>query len=568
MEEWGNEAVKTLMAEIKLSVGDDSAPVPGLSSDSLSCEAPEPRTRPLVATLEPYQPGSSGSQHMGRAKKNLRGHPSVSGALLNEVLPGVFQRTDYTKYLVIRTLNGKPVIELDIFEVHREIVAICGREPRMSTQGDGSLLVEVASAEESSRLQEKCNAPETRFSCTPHATFNQSRGVVYCRELLRYSEEKLLEELRVHKVVGVQRFNKKIDGILTPTPSLMLTFDCTVLPSSIKVAWMNLKVKPYVPNPRRCFHCQMYGHVGRTCRRLQQGLPAVCVTCGTSTHDGQDCPGPVKCIHCQKGHPASSKECDRFLLEKEILIIRSREKITFPEARNRALATVLRNGESYASVLSSSRGPHRPAPKQSQRPPVLSPVPKSTASHSPATRTVSSEKVTPVSHTLSPKTSTSKTNQLSSKRNRSSSESLNDIIPPNKVSNVESSTRKDRSSVQEPMDLPSESNRAPEVPAESGTSSPAVPVASGDSVLLAPALGSRTTAPSVPPPDCQKESEGDNKAVPSKSGNCHLSKGPLPPRNSGPRPAHHGAQGSHPGASNRPRKPVVSRGPTDSTAKK
>ncbi|KAG7166129.1 hypothetical protein Hamer_G010938, partial [Homarus americanus] len=40
-------------------------------------------------------------------------------------------------------------------------------------------------------------------SCTLHATFNQCRGMVFSKELLRYSEEKLLKELRFQEVVKV-----------------------------------------------------------------------------------------------------------------------------------------------------------------------------------------------------------------------------------------------------------------------------------------------------------------------------------------------------------------------------
>ncbi|KAG7164779.1 hypothetical protein Hamer_G005200 [Homarus americanus] len=63
-----------------------------------------------------------------------------------------------------------------------------------------------------------------------------SVAVVFFKELLRYSEEKLVEELRVQKVVKVDRFHKKENGALNSTPSLLLTFDCFEIPTSIKVA--------------------------------------------------------------------------------------------------------------------------------------------------------------------------------------------------------------------------------------------------------------------------------------------------------------------------------------------
>ncbi|KAG7166131.1 hypothetical protein Hamer_G010940 [Homarus americanus] len=86
-------------------------------------------------------------------------------------------------------------------------------------------------------------------SCTLHATFNQCRGKVFSKELLRYSEEKLLKELRFQEVVKVDRFHKK-ENVLNHIPNLLLTFGFFEIPTSIKVAWVFLKVKPYIPNPR------------------------------------------------------------------------------------------------------------------------------------------------------------------------------------------------------------------------------------------------------------------------------------------------------------------------------
>ncbi|KAG7176873.1 hypothetical protein Hamer_G000066, partial [Homarus americanus] len=144
------------------------------------------------------------------------------------------------------------------------------------------------------------------------------------KELLRYSEEKLLEELQVQKVVKVNRFRKKENGVLNPTPSLLLIFDCFELPTSIKVAWISLKVKPYIPNPRRVFHCQMHDHVSCTCRKLQQGIPAVC----------------VNCVPTQ---------------EREILHIHTRDKVHFAEARSTARKSVPNHGDLYAQVLSQHK---------------------------------------------------------------------------------------------------------------------------------------------------------------------------------------------------------------------
>ena len=103
---------------------------------------------------------------------------------------------------------------------------------------------------------------------------------------MHYSNEKLLYELSDQSVVGVDRLEKKVDGVLVLIPTLFLAFDRLKLPEVVKLAWLRLPVRPYIPSPRQCFHCQAFEHVSRSCHRLQDGHPAVCPLCGMTDHDG------------------------------------------------------------------------------------------------------------------------------------------------------------------------------------------------------------------------------------------------------------------------------------------
>lgn len=359
------------------------------SSSHISRPASLPDVRTLsasprptsIATLKPFQaqngtkrgyvPSPSFSRPGGsRLKGRRQGARNEPGPqeLTKEVLPGMFESVSFDKYMTVRSVNGTSIMDLDVFDVHRALVKACGRKPKVTPQRDGSLLVEVESQEEASRLSALTGVPGAEVSCAPHATLNQSKGVVFCRDLLRYSEERLLQELREEGVVAVHRFQKKVDGVLTPTPSLLLTFNSLVLPNILYSAWYVLPVKAYVPNPRRCFHCQSFGHVARSCRRLQNDLPVVCVNCGGTGHS-DDCPGPVKCYHCGEAHQASSRDCDRYKFEKEVLLIRTQERVSFPEAKKRALTRLVRPGVTYASIAGHIlRKPTPPALTRPQTP--------------------------------------------------------------------------------------------------------------------------------------------------------------------------------------------------------
>ena len=84
-----------------------------------------------------------------------------------------------------------------------------------------------------------------------------------------------------------------------------------------------------MPNPLRCYHCQMFGHHEHKC-----GRQAVCVNCGMPEHcPSGECQRPAKCANCSGDHPANSKQCPTWEKEKKILKIKCEQNISFPEAR-------------------------------------------------------------------------------------------------------------------------------------------------------------------------------------------------------------------------------------------
>ena len=95
---------------------------------------------------------------------------------------------------------------------------------------------------------------------------------------------------------------KKVDGNLVPLPTLILTFDLVILPSVVKAAWLRLHVKPYVPTPKHCYHCQRFGHVFAKCWSKLKDLPGTCFNCGQTAHG--ECNKTPFCVNCGDSHPS------------------------------------------------------------------------------------------------------------------------------------------------------------------------------------------------------------------------------------------------------------------------
>ncbi|GIY25262.1 uncharacterized protein CDAR_616071 [Caerostris darwini] len=87
------------------------------------------------------------------------------------------------------------------------------------------------------------------------------------------------------------------DTDIIPTKHLILTFSSTTLPSSFKADYLHCRVRPYIPNPLRCFHCQRFGHSQTACRGVQTYS-----NCFSTGHNHINCQSPPKCVNYHQSH--------------------------------------------------------------------------------------------------------------------------------------------------------------------------------------------------------------------------------------------------------------------------
>ena len=93
----------------------------------------------------------------------------------------------------------------------------------------------------------------------------------------------------------------------------------------------------------------MFGHHENKC-----GRHAVCCNCGDIEHCGPSgmCDKPAKCVNCSGDHPANSKQCPQWEKEKEIVKIKFKNNISFPDARKQYKQFY--TGQTYASAVKPS----------------------------------------------------------------------------------------------------------------------------------------------------------------------------------------------------------------------
>ncbi|XP_055924733.1 uncharacterized protein LOC129956811 [Argiope bruennichi] len=152
------------------------------------------------------------------------------------------------------------------FLVEKAITSTVGEVKSTKKLRCGDLLVEVCSRKQSQQIVKMKALSNIPVTVSPHASLNSSKGVISCGELFNVPIEEITKELQIQGVSHVRRISIRRDGQLLNTKHLILTFTSSKLPDHIKAGYMRLAVRPYVPNPLRCFKCQRFGHSKSSCR--------------------------------------------------------------------------------------------------------------------------------------------------------------------------------------------------------------------------------------------------------------------------------------------------------------
>ncbi|GFV21101.1 uncharacterized protein TNCV_4267341 [Trichonephila clavipes] len=216
------------------------------------------------------------------------------------------------------------------FLIHKGITACVGDVKTIRKMRSGDLFIEVTSSKQALALASLKQLAHFDIQVKQHATLNYSRGVISAADLYNVTEEEILENMAEQNVSQVRRITIRRDGQVLKTKHLILTFATPDLPQSVKVAYLHCPVRPYIPNPLRCFQCQRFGHSKTTCR----GQPT-CARCAEVGHDSAD-------YLAQRG-PSKRNYC-----------LKNKNKISYPEARRIVSSRTPVSGISYAAITKKS----------------------------------------------------------------------------------------------------------------------------------------------------------------------------------------------------------------------
>ncbi|GFR16566.1 uncharacterized protein TNCT_576121 [Trichonephila clavata] len=254
------------------------------------------------------------------------------------------QFSDTFRFFIIKT--PETFSNVSPFLITKAISSSLGKVKSIRKMRSEDLFLEVSSSKQKTDLIKLQKLAYLDITVAPHTNLNFSSGVISPAEFLNVSTEEILENMKAQKVCGVRRITIRRDGQVLNTKPFILTFSTPDLPQTVKMAYIRCAIRPYIPNPLHCFQCQRYGHSKNACR----GQPT-CPRYRELGHDSAECTKKEQFTNCKGEHPAYSRSCPTWIREKEITIIKIKDKISYPEARRAVLSRTLTSGKSYASAV-------------------------------------------------------------------------------------------------------------------------------------------------------------------------------------------------------------------------
>ena len=139
-----------------------------------------------------------------------------------------------------------------------------------------------------------------------------TRTAVLQRVPLHLKEEDLVQCIpQVIRATRLTKWDRTMKAEYR-TSSVKVTWNASSLPEVVKTTFLgSFPVRPYTPDPTRCYRCQKYGHVARECRGSERcGICAAhhkTAVCLSAKKSGQEVRS--RCANCQGDHVAASKAC-------------------------------------------------------------------------------------------------------------------------------------------------------------------------------------------------------------------------------------------------------------------
>ncbi|KAI5730238.1 hypothetical protein M8J76_001095 [Diaphorina citri] len=170
-----------------------------------------------------------------------------------------------------------------------------------------------------------------------------------------FTNEEILDNIdgKNFKIVEIYRLNRRVNVEnsvkYVPSNTIKLRIAGQSIPSYVYLFHVRGELEAYMQPVIQCFKCLQYGHTSSKCTRND----AKCRDCSsTLSNEEHQCTSAKKCLHCQGGHSATSKNlCPEFSRQSKIKKLMLAQPLCFQEA---AILCPKNNSKSFSSHVKKS----------------------------------------------------------------------------------------------------------------------------------------------------------------------------------------------------------------------
>ena len=303
-------------------------------------------------------PGNQGARPSGGNQPEVE--KFASGTINFPPLP-VQVEDPWPQYLVINVKEGS-LSGVSSVRVSNQLNGMLEKYECKRQKG-GSIMIKVDTKSDSERMLECTKLFGRDVEVKPHGSLNTCKGVIRSYESINCTDEELNEWFNGHRIESFYRIKKHYSD----SETLILTFQGQKLPEIATVGFERCRVRPFIPNPRRCYKCQRFGHISKFCKQSE-----ACAQCGSNEHSHTretPCMEEPWCVNCKGQHAAFDRRCPRLKVEKEAQRLKTIQNIPMTQAIRLAEQST-GHPVTYASTVTSSQrsiqGP-RSSPRASPR---------------------------------------------------------------------------------------------------------------------------------------------------------------------------------------------------------
>ena len=142
----------------------------------------------------------------------------------------------------------------------------------------------------------------------PHPELNCSKAVCHSRELYQTNSETI--KLHSHPKV------KEVHQIKSSYNTTIITFHTSKPPTTIDICGITFNLDRYIEKPKQCNKCFSYMHTSNECKKNPR-----CSKCSDlkNNHSEETCNKTPYCILCKEDHPPTSRKCQVYIYEEDLL---------------------------------------------------------------------------------------------------------------------------------------------------------------------------------------------------------------------------------------------------------